>query len=172
MLFTERIHCIRMHIKLLLLLVLITYLYLLFQEDISNELLNDMESVLNVNKLDNILAGDNSLTWLWNRNKLHIPCCISESSVTWHKVMWPPVASVRGLLCTAKPMLHCLSESVIIFSIEKKILLEYQGKWEREIKELYFVLLSSLSIFIDHVLTFYCLCSMPFFFLMPVCIDL
>nr|XP_022286672.1 transcriptional coactivator YAP1-like isoform X4 [Crassostrea virginica] len=34
------------------------------QEDISNELLNDMESVLNVNKLDNILAGDNSLTWL------------------------------------------------------------------------------------------------------------
>lgn len=92
LLFTERIHCIRMHIKLLLLLVLITYLYLLFQEDISNELLNDMESVLNVNKLDNILAGDNSLTWLWNRNKLHIPCCISESSVTWHKVMWPPVA--------------------------------------------------------------------------------
>lgn len=53
-----------MHLKLLLLLVLITYLYLLFQEDISNELLNDMESVLNVNKLDNILAGDNSLTWL------------------------------------------------------------------------------------------------------------
>lgn len=51
--------------------------YFLFQEDISNELLNDMESVLNVNKLDNILAGDNSLTWLWNRNKLHIPCCIS-----------------------------------------------------------------------------------------------
>ncbi|XP_056005962.1 transcriptional coactivator YAP1-A-like isoform X3 [Ostrea edulis] len=34
------------------------------QEDISNELLNDMESVLNVNKLDNILTGDNSLTWL------------------------------------------------------------------------------------------------------------
>ncbi|XP_061171583.1 transcriptional coactivator YAP1-A-like isoform X1 [Saccostrea echinata] len=34
------------------------------QEDISNELLNDMESVLNVNKLDNILSGDNSLTWL------------------------------------------------------------------------------------------------------------
>lgn len=88
---------------------------------------------------------------------LWILCHMTQGHVT-------SSSSVRGLLCTAKPMLHCLSESVI-FSIEKKILLEYQGKWEREIKELYFVLLSSLSIFIDHVLTFYCLCSMPFFFL-------
>lgn len=53
-----------MYIKLLFLLVLIIYLYLLFQEDISNELLNDMESVLNVNKLDNILVGDNLFIWL------------------------------------------------------------------------------------------------------------
>lgn len=88
---------------------------------------------------------------------LWILCHMTQGHVT-------SSSSVRGLLCTAKPMLHCLSESVIIFSIEKKFLLEYQGKWEREIKELYFVLLSSLSIFIDHVLTFYCLCSMPFFF--------
>jgi len=34
------------------------------QEDISNEILNDMENVLNSNKLE-----ENLLTWLWKENE-------------------------------------------------------------------------------------------------------
>lgn len=125
-----------------------------------------MESVLNVNKLDNILAGDNSLTWLWNRNKLHIPCCIStplshDTRSCDHQKQWMRNLMYCQTLCCTVIM------KVLFFN--RFFLLEYQGKWERNNGVIFYTLILIINIHLSCNLILLIVFH-AIFYSMPVCI--